>query len=440
MSIIKTRKTVCEHRYLLNMSKNSGNGMQPLRNKVKRSLQRNTHKLLLEKKLVNNKSVIDSLIDTFMKEDVIIDVVYFDTIRSNTTKAVTDVQGTYGYIANLENSSKIKYNIHNGLTNNAETRRGFNLIKQNKIPANLMIITNVSNYTANPDSIHNTHSICAFKHMDTLYCFNPWGDGYINSDKMVPDNHVWEYLRKEYMCRYIIIYSGHNFQQQDLKGACVGFSVNFGTHMWNYIFRWNLMSLLKQNIPQRTNANAIDILRYSHIPNIRTVTNAYIMHSNEFNQFVLHLFTTYIGAFGDQTYIGPNKSINGVFAQLTSNKETTKIKNNHDTSRPRKQFWLRNGPLQNNSNLDEPDLSGIILNSIYNVLKKNNITFKKHMYNSGWWNNNSLNNQQRTARQEVRRILRTLDPTLVNVNGNIINGEIKKYANSGNLSKSSFRG
>ena len=77
-----------------------------------------------------------------------------------------------------------------------------------------MNINNTNPNTNNNQSedVHMNHAICAFKHMNTLYCFNPHGDVYLTERKNIPDDLIWNSLKTRYHCEKVMVFTGHNFQ------------------------------------------------------------------------------------------------------------------------------------------------------------------------------------------------------------------------------------
>lgn len=158
------------------------------------------------------------------------------------------------------------------------------------------------------------HAMCAFKHMNTLYCFNPHGYVYLRERENVPDDLIWNSLKNRYGCEKVMVFTGHNFQAVNVYGTCMGFSQNFGVHMFN--------ELLKMTYLYHTgNPSALTYTRY---PISSTRTN-YNINSNEFNDFVHYLFSTYVPMYGPGLYCPGNQAR---FVQAMNRNLLTSNRNN----------------------------------------------------------------------------------------------------------------
>lgn len=278
------------------------------REKLIRSLYENTRMLLFQQK-TQNESLL-SAIDPFVRSRVFIDAVYVQTERGE-TGTITGVLGS--------NLSDGKHVVRNGLSQNVRDRRGINSIRTlGVIPENVMIVVFVSNYLT--AGTHRNHALAAFKHGDVLFCFNPWGEAYLGQN--VPDNLIWETLRKEYRCATKVVYTGPNFQAQNTQGACLGLSVDFGTYMYNHLFLTGLQG------------------------------------RSRFNALVPRLFDKYVGAFGNHR---SRCRIADVMTRLTSN---VVKQQNHNSPTAGNRFR------KTTKNLD-------ILQNVLNLSKKNKSIFKE---------------------------------------------------------------
>lgn len=274
------------------------------REKLIRSLYENTRMFLFEKKSQNDSLL--NAIDPFVRSRVFIDAVYVQTERNPETGAITGVFGS--------NMSDGKHVVRNGLSQNVRDRRGINSIRTHGvIPENVMIVVFVTNYLTT--GTHRNHAVAAFKHGDVLFCFNPWGEAYLGQN--VPDDLIWETLRKEYRCAMKVVYIGPNFQAQNTQGACLGLSVDFGAYMYNHLFLTGLQGV------------------------------------SRFNTLVPQLFDKYVGAFGNHR---SKCRLSDVMTRLTSNVQKRNNNNNNSENRFRKRTKNIN-ILQNVLNLSKKNKS-----------------------------------------------------------------------------------
>jgi hypothetical protein len=337
------------------------------REKLIQSLYENTRLYLFEQQRVNHNMM--QRVETFARNHVVIDALYVDTIRDEEHNII-DVIGT-----NITNG---KHRITNGLSQNIRDRRGVNAIHiHGQSPQNIMVVVFVTGYqvSTSKSGLHDSHAISAFKHGNTLYCFNPWGKSYLHSN--VPDNWIWEKLRMMYRCDNIVVYTGEDYQKNNRHGVCIGLSVDFGTYMYNHLFRHN----------------SLDI--------------------TDFNAFVPYLFNTYIGAFGD---FRSGCRVADVLTRLETNTKRSSLNNEFNNNRTR----------INTSQLN-------LLNTV-NTLMNTMPSFKTAMRRSQWFmNNTNHNNNVRAARNEVLLRLREHEPGFRKVHGNAIHANMRRYAQSGNL-------
>ena len=271
-------------------------------------------------------SLVNQTVQHFTDALVVIDQLWLTTIRSSPGGPVKDIAGLTMSIMN-ESRTRVVANLSNGIDfTHPETSMGLKMITEghSDAPDSVMIMLMVENYSPVPEGLHSNHAICAFKHYDILYCFNPWGGSYITGNKMVPDNLVWERIRQIYKCKKAIVYSGMNYQTADTKGACVGFSANFGINMYIYILQSEIIKQLRvRNYAKNLNLNIKLLRTFSEIPNeitgdhkINNTTRVYF--SNDFNLFVQYLFATVVSAFGNQVLTGnPKNNAKIMFKNLT---------------------------------------------------------------------------------------------------------------------------
>lgn len=333
------------------------------REKLVQSIYENT-RLFLFKQGVANYDIVNR-IEAFVRDHVLIDAVYVDTMRD----PVTGILSVKGTDMNLG-----KHRISNGYSQNMRDRRGKNAVALGRVPENVMIVVFVSNYT--PDAgLHNNHAIAAFKHGTTLFCFNPWGEEYLQAS--VPDDLIWERLRAVYKCNRVVVYTGSNFQKNNTVGACVGLSVDFGAYMYNHLFRHGAFNMFM-----------------------------------DYNAFVQQLFNTYIGAFGD---FRSGCRVSEVLTRLQAN--TKKTTNNRNTTGNR----IRVVPA-NQLNLVDT------VHRLYN----NKPDFSNAMRRARLLQNN-VDETARAARNELLVHIRTQDPGFQKVHGNAIHAQLRRYVESGNI-------
>ena len=148
--------------------------------------------------------------------------------------------------------------------------------------------------------------------MNTLYCFNPHGYVYLTERENIPDDLIWDSLKTRYHCEKVVVFTGHNFQAVNVYGTCMGFSQNFGVHMFN--------ELLKMTYSYHIgNPSALTYTRYP------TSSTNYNINSNEFNDFVHYLFSTYKPMIGPGLYCPGNQA---KFVQAMNRNLLTRNRNN----------------------------------------------------------------------------------------------------------------
>ena len=176
---------------------------------------------------------------------------------------------------------------------------GLDKLKRKQRVDNVCIMIGVHDYMQDVNTIHDNHMISAFKHHDTLYCFNAWGK---HSPKT--DNLIWINIKRRYGCKNIVTYTGWNFQQSDRddKGTCTGFSTNFGALMYIYILLFNLWMTKGVQLPE--------------IPKTE---------GPRFNAFVEKLFKNFRAVFG-QAYMNQNpiKSARIIYHNMKQKKRILK--------------------------------------------------------------------------------------------------------------------
>tara|TARA_B100000497_G_C7682499_1_gene413026 strand:+ start:1261 stop:2415 length:1155 start_codon:yes stop_codon:yes gene_type:complete len=175
--------------------------------------------------------------------------------------------------------------------------------------------TNTTTTNNRSEDVHMNHAICAFKHMNTLYCFNPHGYVYLTDRKNIPDDLIWNSLKNRYECDKVVVFTGHNFQATNVYGTCMGFSQNFGVHMFNELLKMTYLYYIG-------NPSALTYTRY---PTSSNGTN-YNINSNEFNNFVHYLFSTYKPMYGPGLYCPGNQE---KFVQAMNRNLITRNRNNN---------------------------------------------------------------------------------------------------------------
>jgi len=380
---MKKQKTNFNHTFLLNNKTVNGSfESRAFKNKLRVSL---TSNLRAVPGMEDNQAA--ALVDQFMREDVIVDMHRINVDRQTDNIRIVPVTNS------VLNSYGNPHRFINGVSANLRDRRGLNVAKTKDI----LMLVGVTNYLP-PDqhSPHKNHAISAFRHNGILFCFNPWGETYITtnqrSSRVLPDNHIWERLRKQYQCHTAFVYTGHNFQQANSDGACVGFASEFGSHMYNFMLH------------QRLKASKMVFYPHEQI--------GYIVYSKEYNAFVTSLFERFKGSFSNARTCNIATFTTNLFSKLKSNSVSTKIPNNARINTDRR------------SNTDMFDKVVTLLN--------NEMEFRSAMKSSKWLNINE-DERIRSARSTVRRRLREKFPQMKKVHGNTINASIKRYIASGDI-------
>ena len=446
LKILKKRLAHCEFRTVGNPVK------EPLRiqEKIRQGLRKTLNslaQLVFDDDSQPDKMHINAFFKDFMN-DVHVDMVRLRASREKSTGFIKTKgehlvipDQTFYRNANHYDTEAMKTNnkrvVANGLNvyNVDQWRVLYDQYYRNNpppMPNHVMIAVGVTNYlldeTAN--SVHNGHMICAFKHMNILYCFNPWGEAYKLRYLSLPDEAIWERLRILYKCEKSIVYTGYNFQQQDPKGACVGFGYNFGTHMYSYILSWRFTKLFKPNNMLRLKYQSIpDIQKVNLVNNFKSQEFPNMYHSVRFNHFVVDLFKAYTGTFGggEFDFSKPYNSAMLIYKNLTQRANVSKM-NNNNLNRGRKGT--------------EPNVQNIVYSAIMRSIDPSNISeqsskFVKNMRKAKWMiSNNSRNiknESQEKARLDVLEYLQANNNRLRKVNHNSIAKIIRRYSSSGDI-------
>jgi hypothetical protein len=347
--------------------KNTGvNDTGIVQQRVVQALRTNLNRYLYARREAPDAQVMDRFFNNFVKDHVRIDMHHFDTDRTN------------GSITNIRRTSIGTINVQ----------------------PYVMILAFIKNYS---NGIHEGHSIGAFKYRNVLYCFNPWGQRYILTDKrtskILPDNLVWERLRKMYRCSKAVVFTGNDYQLNNKHGVCVGLSADFGAFLYIHLMK---MKAFKDtaNIPGPLTA-------------VEHFTTS-LVYSHQYNQFVERLIATNIGAFrnGDVCVTGIDRVMN----RLRSNQRV--INNNRNNDR--------------NLKLQTKEIN--LLNVLHKVVNRN-VAFRNRVLAT-------LSNDPRVAsdaRRSVRETLLETEPRLRRVHGNTINANVSRYLSSGNINISRLK-
>lgn len=387
MVVVKKQKTNFNHTFLLNNSRNDPFESRAFRNKLRASLTKN---LRAVPGVEDDQATAQ--VDRYMREDVFVDMHRVDVLRTHNQISIVPESRP------AINSNGNPHAFRNGLSANLRNRRGLNVAAANN--KNVFALVAVTNYLPPDQNLHKNHAISAFRHNDILFCFNPWGEEYIYTNKrsgnVLPDHHVWEYLRKRYRCHTAFVYTGDNFQQTNTKGACVGFASEFGSHMFNFMLH---QRLFKFDAPKT----------FYHHEQIGS-----LIYSAQYNAFVVSLFERFKGAFANARYCNISTLTTNLFSKLKSNSVSTKRTNN-----------VVNNTFRTSSNTDLFDKIVTLLND--------GTEFRNAMKRSEWLSTDNRGERIDSARASVRRRLREKFPQLKKIHGNSINANIKRYMASGDI-------
>jgi hypothetical protein len=389
MVTVKKQKTNFNHTFMLNnTSLHDPFESRPFRRKLRASLIKNLRAI----PGVEDDQAAAQLVDRYMREDVFVDMHRFDVLRTHNTLSIVPETGT------VIDSNGEPHAFRNGLSVNLRDRRGLNVVAANN--QNVFALVGVTNYLPPDKNLHKNHAISAFRHNNVLFCFNPWGEQYIYENKrsgnVLPDNHIWEYLRKRYRCHTAFVYTGDNFQQSNTKGACVGFASEFGSHVFNFMLHQRLFKF--------------DNRTFYHHEQIGR-----LIYSAEYNAFVVSLFERFQGAFANARHCNISTLTNNLLFKLKSNSVSTKSLTNN---------------VHNVRTSSDTDLFDKI-----STLLEDETEFRSAMKRSEWLSTNHHRAGEGidAARANVRRRLREKFPQLKKVHGNTINTNIRRYIASGNI-------
>jgi hypothetical protein len=429
--------------------------------RMRKALRSNLNEQLSIHKVKTTPKEMDDFLEQFMESQVRMDVHYLKASRRSEGGVVEAVPLTFQTGARV---------IMNGMSIDSRNRRGLN---SNETTSMLVI---VDQYTGS-SGLHQAHAIGAFKLNNVLYAFNSWGKGYLEADQptsqVLPDNAVWEYLRKKYRCSTVVVFTGKNYQATDPHGVCVGFANDFGTYMYTH--------LMLQN------AQVIPGLEPFPGPEPATKRIGPMVYSNKFNDFVEDVVLEYRGGFGKNTgnttcplalkgmfnelrrtamSVNPNPvdTFEVMTRAINKNAEARSklleiLRNNDRTRVEEAQHRMRDilrtmdGRLYEikNSRLNQDILTYLRSGNI-NISDLVNLDLDKFKVLSRTINKNVeirkelleilRNNDQgrvKLARARVRSILRAADNRFQMVNSNALNADVLRYLQSGNINPAQLK-
>ena len=103
----------------------------------------------------------------------------------------------------------------------------------------------IMDYQVGPGGIHSMHALAAVKHGDNLYAFNPWGKAVYERGMGSVDDTCFVEVARLAGCKNTMAYKGANLQENDVNGACVGYSGNFAFEIASHIKNGNTPPLEK---------------------------------------------------------------------------------------------------------------------------------------------------------------------------------------------------
>ena len=426
--------------------------------RMRKALRSNLNEQLSIHNVKTTPKEMDDFLEQFMESQVRMDVHYLKAFRRSEGGVVEAVPLTFQTGARV---------IMNGMSIDSRNRRGLN---SNETTSMLVI---VDQYTGS-SGLHQAHAIGAFKLNNVLYAFNSWGKGYLEVDQppshVLPDNAVWEYLRKKYRCSTVVVFTGKNFQATDTNGVCVGFANDFGTYMYTH--------LMLQN------AKVIPGLEPFPGPEPATKRIGPMVYSNKFNDFVENVVLEYRGGFGKNTgnttcplvlkgmfnelrrtavSVNPNpvdtfevmtRAINknaearSKLLEILRNNDPTRVQEAQNRVRDilrtmdGRLYEIKNHALNQEiraylkSNINPANLINV---NTYNVLSRTinkNVEIRKELLEI------LRNNDQgrvKLARARVRSILRAADNRFQMVNSNALNADVLRYLQSGNINPAQLK-
>jgi hypothetical protein len=362
---------------------------------VIKNLQRNIKEVVARYPLQNRSYGLQQLkndVETWASNNVYVDKLWYEaSVDPNNRNRLKVSTSTVGHRPTSNPAAPfISEPMTDGHTRDLNEWFGLKQLQLDRPANHVMILVGCLRYMAmsNPaddgpfGSIHTNHALCAFKHMNTLYCFNAHGEEAYRTRAIKPDEWIWEDLRKKYNCSKKIVFSGHNFQAMNTQGACVGYSLIFGAHMYNEILKWTYMHTTGRQ----------SLLRFSQFP---VSVNANGVYSQEFDQFVYYLFSEYLPMVGFGSYCASRSATfsQNVFRNLFAQGILRNNSNNRQASNRR-----RKTPLRNNSN----SASNMNTNNSASNMNTNNSNSASDM--NGNYNNFTRNTNNTTASRRRRLV------------------------------------
>jgi len=203
--------------------------------------------------------MLQSLMKNWVKKEVVVDRLIYDYNSDGVLRMANQIPRKTNIPGIFETTT-----LRNGHLNFNETENWNGLRRitnSNNPPSTVMILLGCLHYNIRRSvmNIHSKHAMCAFKHQNILFCFNPWGSAYVNNRNLLPDDQIWEDLKRKYKCTDIVVYTGVNLQEHNSFGLCTGFSINFGSHMFTEMCKtFYVDSLVRDN--HLTNTQAFQLL------------------------------------------------------------------------------------------------------------------------------------------------------------------------------------
>tara|TARA_Y100000816_G_scaffold284325_1_gene262334 strand:- start:384 stop:1658 length:1275 start_codon:yes stop_codon:yes gene_type:complete len=417
----KITKSSCDSRFIFNDLAKSKN--TKLENRIKFAVKKNISQKLSEWSVSNpNKlylisSLDNSTISTSIDSTFYMDIQIFDYdkhIDGYLNYANKLVQNKRGILYSRFNES-VTFKNHN-ITSRKIHQPMFSDINNT---SNGLILCAVFGYNKNlnPGGIHGNHAIAAFKHYDTLYCFNPWGAAVFNSGNFLPDFKIWNTLQKMYKCSRSIVYNGFNFQSYglDSSGACVGFATDWGTLMYSELYMWqiytNVLKMQKNYVkykswPGSQGENLTSCCLQSYI-------------STQYNQFVEYLFNTYTSLFsGKYNFYRPSNRGPNMISKLKGGMTTTRYTNNSRTKRKSAIGTKYKEKINKYMKLKKLQIESGNYNN-------NNRHFMNLYKNSKWNNHGTVSNSINKSRNEFIKLLKSNIPSIYFVPNNNIKNVLK---------------
>lgn len=377
----KKRLTNRELRYGFDRSNaNNSSFTRVFLNRMHEALRRNLKEYMMVRGIVDPQKNTDSFYKQFVESQVRLDVHFLEPVKRAATNGLFEVVPRM-----IKEGQRT---VTDGMSTNPSNRRGLN--SNNNTTA---IVAYVWPYDPT-GGVHGAHAIGAFKLNNVLYAFNSWGEAYITTDRrtsrVLPDNAVWDYLRRKYRCSTVMVYTGKNFQAENSDGVCVGFANDFGTYMYTYL-------MLSTGFPGH----------FPEIPGPETVYERIgnMVYSKEYNAFVEHVVSAYRGGFKTSLGAACPVSLKSMFNRLRWS--TVPVNNNKVNT-----FDVMSRAIVKNVELRK---------ALLEIARNNDRT------------------RVADARTRVRAILRKTDTRLGEMNSNALNADVRRYIQSGNLNMSLIR-